>query len=126
MAHKRIIDELEKQGIVGIVPSHGSILHLLYTNNRVTMKELAEFTHKTKPTVTVLVNKLEKMDYLYREKSDQDSRIIFVKLTPKGEELKPIFDDVSKKMNALVYNTLSSNECEAVENILQKVVTNLM
>ncbi len=124
-AHKFIINELEKEGIKGIVPSHGSILHLLYLKEQVTMKEIADFVHKTKPTVTVLVNKLEKLGYLFREKSQNDSRIIYIKLTQKGKELQPIFEKVSNALNEKVYKNLSAEEYESVEKVLQKVLQNL-
>lgn len=126
MANKLIVNELEKEGIHGIVPSHGGIFHLLYTQEQATMKEIADYLHKTKPTVTVLINKLEKMEYLYRERSDIDSRIIYIKLTRKGGELKPIFEKVSDTLNEKVYKNLNDEECESVENILQKVLHNLM
>lgn len=114
-AHRLIVSELEKLGIEGIVPSHGSILHLLYMKEDVTMKEIADFIHKTKPTVTVLVNKLEKFQYVYREKSDFDSRIVFIRLTEKGVSLKPLFENVSNILNKKVYEGLDEKECEIVE-----------
>lgn len=89
------------------------------------MKEIADFVHKTKPTVTVLINKLEKLEYVYREKSEVDSRIVFIKLTHRGEELKPIFEKVSDILNEKVYQGLDEVEIELVEKILLKVLNNL-
>ena len=123
-AHKLIVSELKKFGVEGVVPSHGGILQLLYMKKEVTMKEVAEFLHKTKPTVTVLVNKLETLGYLYREKSLSDSRITYIKLTKKGEELEPIFENVSAVLNKRVYENLSQEESEVVEKILTKVLKN--
>ena len=123
-AHKLIVSELKKHGIEGVVPSHGSVLQLLYMKKEVTMKEVAEFLHKTKPTVTVLVNKLEALGYLYREKSLSDSRITYIKLTKEGEELQPIFENVSTTLNKQVYENLSQEESEVVEKILTKVLKN--
>lgn len=124
-AHRLIISELEKNGVKGIVPSHGTILFLLYNKKQATMKEIADFVHKTKPTVTVLINKLEKLEYVYREKSEVDSRIVFIKLTHRGEELKPIFEKVSDILNEKVYQGLDEVEIELVEKILLKVLNNL-
>ncbi|WP_428738890.1 MarR family winged helix-turn-helix transcriptional regulator [Sulfurimonas sp.] len=123
-AHKLIVAELKKHGIEGVVPSHGSVLQLLYMKKEVTMKEVADFLHKTKPTVTVLVNKLETLGYLYREKSLSDNRITYIKLTKKGEELEPIFENVSTTLNKQVYENLSQEESEVVEKILAKVLKN--
>ena len=62
-----IIEELKNNGVEGLVPSHGDILVCLYKNNKMTMKDIANCIHRTKPTVTVLVDKLEKLEYLKRE-----------------------------------------------------------
>ncbi len=124
-AHKTIVSELEKNGVKNIAPSHGGVLHLLYIKKEVTMKEIAEYTYKTKPTVTVLVNKLEKLGYVYREKSVEDHRVIYIKLTNEGHKLKPIFEKVSDSLNHKVYQGLNEKECEIGEKVLEKMLRNL-
>lgn len=62
-----IIEELKNNGAEGLAPSHGDILVCLYKNGKMTMKDIANSIHRTKPTVTVLVDKLEKLGYLKRE-----------------------------------------------------------
>jgi len=124
-ARKIIVSELVKQGVTDIVPSHGSILHLLYIRKEVTMKEIADYVHKTKPTITVLVNKLEKLGYVVREKSDEDNRVSYIKLTEKGHKLKPIFEKVSDYLNDKVYKNLDEKESELAKKVLEKVLENL-
>jgi len=124
-ARKIIVSELVKQGVTDIVPSHGSILHLLYIREEVTMKEIADYVHKTKPTITVLVNKLEKLGYVVREKSDEDNRVSYIKLTEKGHKLKPIFEKVSDYLNDKVYKNLDEKESELAKKVLEKVLENL-
>ena len=60
-ADRFIIQELKKNNITGLVPSHGEILLWLYQNDKMTMKNIADKIHRSKSTVTVLVNKLEKI-----------------------------------------------------------------
>jgi DNA-binding MarR family transcriptional regulator len=69
-----IIEELKKNGAEGLVPSHGDILVCLYSQDKMTMKDIADKIHRTRPTVTVLVDKLEKLGYLKREVSQKDNR----------------------------------------------------
>ena len=61
---KFIESELKNNGIKGLVTSHGDILAVLYAYGEMTMKDIADKIHRTRPTVTVLVNKLEKTDML--------------------------------------------------------------
>ena len=65
----RFIKELKKNGAAELAPSHGDILIYLYMNKKMTMKDIAQKINRTKPTVTALINKLEKLGYLKREVS---------------------------------------------------------
>lgn len=124
-AHKLIVRELEARGIEGIVPSHGGILVQLFTGEKYTMKDLAEKIHRTKPTVTVLIDKLVALGYVTKEKSREDSRVTFISLTEKGLRLKPCFIEISESVNAVVYKDVSDEEAESIEATLGKINRNL-
>ncbi len=116
-----IIEELKNNGVDGLVPSHGDILICLYKNNKMTMKDIANCIHRTKPTVTVLVDKLEKLGYLKRAASDKDSRSTYVILTQKGEDFKATFDQISNNLNKMLNKNLSENEVKLLEELLKKM-----
>jgi len=124
-ANRFIVRELENHGINGIVPSHGDILIILFQGEKYTMKELADRISRTKPTVTVLIEKLVEYGFVEREKSDTDSRVTYIKLTNKGIGLKPIFDDISEKINALICGDFIDGEPEVFEKLLHKVNSKL-
>ena len=117
-----IIEELKNNGVEGLVPSHGDILVCLYKNGKMTMKDIANSIHRTKPTVTVLVDKLEKLGYLKREASDEDSRSTNIVLTQKGEDFKAKFEKISEELNKMLYKNLSSEESELIEYLLKKIL----
>ncbi len=119
--NRYILDELNKNGITELAPSHGDILAMLYKYEKLTMKDLAEKIHRTKPTVTVLVDKLEKLSYVKREKSSEDSRITYIKLTKKGEEFRSIFEKISEDLNIMLYKNLSEEEANLLDNLLSKI-----
>ena len=116
-----IIEELKNNGAEGLVPSHGDILVCLYKNGKMTMKDIANSIHRTKPTVTVLVDKLEKLGYLKRAASDKDSRSTYVILTQKGEDFKATFDQISNNLNKMLNKNLSENEVLLLEELLRKI-----
>ncbi|HHU86293.1 MAG TPA: MarR family transcriptional regulator [Peptococcaceae bacterium] len=124
-ANRFIVRELENHGIKGIVPSHGDILVILFQEEKCSMKELANRINRTKPTVTVLIEKLMEYGFVEREKSRTDSRVTYVKLTNKGKNLKPVFDDISKKIDALLYGDLNDGEPEIFERLLLQVNSKL-
>lgn len=124
-ANKFIVRELEVKGLEGIVPSHGDILFYLFQGEKYTMKELAVKIHRTKPTVTVLVEKLVHYGFVEKEKSLTDSRVTYVRLTEKGYELRPIIDDISHRLNAILYCDFTEAAAVEFEELLKKVNTSL-
>lgn len=123
-ANKFIIAELKKYELSDIAPSHGDILSLLFDGNAYEMGEIAKKIHRTKPTVTVLVEKLEKSGYVQRIKSDIDARFTMVSLTEKGFELQPMFETISQDLNALAYAGLRDEEALLLEILLEKAIVN--
>ena len=117
-----IIEELKNNGAKGLAPSHGDILVCLYKNGKMPMKDIANCIHRTKPTVTVLVDKLEKLGYLKREDSDEDSRSTNIVLTQKGEDFKATFEKISNDLNKMLYKNLSKEESELIEKLLRKIL----
>jgi len=125
-ANKLIISELKQKSIVGLVPSHGNILYLLYyAKDNVTMQDIAKKINRDKSTVTSLVNKLVKLGYIEKLKNSEDSRSTIISLTEKGWELKVIFDDISDKLIETVYKDFSQNEKIVVIEALEKINRNI-
>ena len=124
-ANKLIVRELRQRGVEGIVPSHGDIMVHLFAAEECTMQNLAKQINRTKPTVTVLIEKLVACGYVVKEKSAEDNRVTLIKLTAKGWELKPIFEVISAKMNAIVYQGLCEEEAEMLEKVLTQINGNL-
>ncbi|MEH7417342.1 MarR family transcriptional regulator [Neobacillus drentensis] len=106
-----------------MAPSHGDILVCLYGKNGISVKELAEKIHRTQPTVTVLIDKLQKLGFVERNKSKEDSRITLISLTEKGTQLEPIFREISEKLNTVIYGGLTHTEKEQLEYLLEKILT---
>ena len=117
-----ITEQLALNGAKELVPSHGDILAVLYYNGKSTMKEIAEKIHRTKPTVTVLVDKLEKLGFVKREKSAEDSRITYIVPTAKALGFQLVFENISKELNELLYKNLTDEEAEILDNLLEKML----
>lgn len=119
--NRYFVKELETRGIKGIVPSHGSILMHLYDGRDLTMKELAEKINRTKPTVTVLVDKLAECGYVTKEKSPDDNRVTFIRLTEDGRALKPTLDEIADGLDEVVYGSLTDREALDMEIALWSI-----
>lgn len=123
-SNRFIVSEMLNRGIDGFATSHGDIISALFTNPRMTMAEIAEKIRKDKSTVTVLVEKLVRLGYLMKERDTADSRIIYVTLTQKGNELKPAFEEISEEVLKIFYNGISEEEKEELARLLNKIYRN--
>jgi DNA-binding MarR family transcriptional regulator len=124
-ANKFILADLAQHGITKLAPSHGDILACLYQKERVTMKEIADAIHRTKPTVTVLVNKLAELGLVRKAQAAEDSRVIYAELTCKGKELQKIFEKISEDLMQQVFRDMTQEEIKKLESSLQKILANL-
>ena len=120
-----IIRKLKEYGLTNLAPSHGDVLFVLYKQDNSTMKDIADKIHRTKATLTVLIDKLEENGFVTREKSSQDNRNTLIALTDKGKKLKPIFEQISKELNDLLYNNFTEEEAYLLDSLLVKMVKNL-
>lgn len=100
---------------------HGDILSKLYQEDGLTVTELATRTKRTKSTVSVLVDKLVKLGYVEKRASEFDARALAVCLTDKALEIKPIFEEVSAKLNEIMLNALTEEEAQSLEELLNKL-----
>jgi DNA-binding MarR family transcriptional regulator len=122
----RLIEaEMTRNGLEGIVTSHGDIIYALFYQQRMTMAEIAGKIGRDKSTVTALVDKLVKFGYVVKERDVQDTRVIFVSLTNKGQELKPTFEAISDKVLGTFYSGVSETEKTELADILDKIDRNL-
>ena len=87
-----------------------------------TMKDISDKIHRTRPTVTVLVDKLEKLGYVKREVSKQDNRYTYILLTKKGLNFKPVFEKISNGLNDMLYKNLSDSEAAIIEKLIEKIL----
>ncbi|MDA3045683.1 MarR family transcriptional regulator [Campylobacter sp. JMF_01 NE2] len=123
-ANDYIINEFKRLEILGISPSHGDIFHYLFGGKILSPAQIATKINRTKATVTTLLDRLEMDGYLVREKDKNDARSVNVKLTPKGESLKPKFDEISKNLNKILAKNFSEFELDALDTLLSRAIKN--
>ncbi|MEK6646195.1 MAG: MarR family transcriptional regulator [Candidatus Firestonebacteria bacterium] len=124
-ANKFLVKEMHGKNIKGLVTSHGDIIFSLFEESKLTMKDLKGKTGKDKSTVTALVDKLEKLGFVKKNKSLDDARITYITLTEKGLTLKPKLIEISEKLFNSAYKGIADKEVELVNNVLIKIKKNL-
>ena len=124
-ANSFVMQSLAQHGVHGLVPSHGDILVVLFHRQKVTMRDIADTIHRTKPTVTVLVAKLVDLGLVKKEQSPEDARVSYVELTNKGKEFKEVFEDISLELTQKLFQGFSEVEQKELEAYLDRVYSNI-
>ncbi|AEX85068.1 MarR family transcriptional regulator [Marinitoga sp. 1135] len=87
------------------------------------MAKIAEIFSTTKSNVTNIIDSLEEREYVIRNRSKDDRRVILIELTEKGknvfnettENFKLIFEDFMKKV--------SKEDFEIIEKGFEKIIS---
>lgn len=99
-------------------------IHYLKTidqNGEVTFSRLAEITQNSKPTITGMINKLVRMDCVYREQCPYDGRIYYIRLTGKGEMIARAEQKALQQVVERLIDSLDEHEIETLIKIMRKV-----
>lgn len=86
-----------------------------------TFSKLAKVTRNSKPTITEMVNKFVKMECVYREKSQDDGRIFYIRLTEKGQMIAHAEENALLQVIEKITNSLDENEMDMLIKILGKI-----
>lgn len=87
----------------------------------VKVSEISKALRVTPPSITQLLNKLEKDGLVARRMDENDRRVVLVRLTSKGEEIaQKGLEDFFNTFNNLV-DALGEEDSEALATLLTKV-----
>ena len=94
-----------------------------------TISELTKEFNVTKPTVSVIVDRLVRIGYIKKEKSDSDKRVSYLRLSDKGRELYKIYKEHDDKRYEVFINkiqkALSREDLKKFTEILHRIVERL-
>lgn len=93
----------------------------LTEQNKNTMAEIAKYLHLSPASLTTAVNVLVKKEYLVREYSSQDRRVIFVQLTDKGVAANREYLDFQREMIAYITKDIDEQSADSMIEALFKL-----
>ena len=96
-------------------------LKAIAEQDEVTFSRLAEITHNSKPTITEMINKFVRMECVYREPCPDDGRILYIRLTEKGQKIAKADHHALRRVIERMMNSLDEDETDILIGILQKV-----
>ena len=128
MASTAIARRLQKhfrQAGLEITIEQWSILYHLWLEDCLSQQELCNRTFRDKPSITRLVDNLEKQKLVKRLASKTDRRINLVCLTEAAKNLQSVTIDLANQTMDEALAGVTKDEIETVKKVLHQVYENL-
>lgn len=100
------------------------VLKRLHDRDGINQNELAFLTLRNKSSLTRLLNKMQKKNYITREQSQADKRVNHVYLTDLGKDTFKRTRPVIQQIISTVQHNISKNEIDQIIMILKKIQMN--
>ncbi len=100
------------------------VLKRLHDRDGINQNELAFLTLRNKSSLTRLLNKMQKKNYITREQSQADKRVNHVYLTDLGKDTFKRTRPVIQQIISTVQHNISKNEIDQIIMILKKIQLN--
>ena len=105
----------------GLTPSQYNVLRILRGEGKpLPILEIADRMIAAVPGITGLIDRLEAMGLLARDRSTEDRRVIFVAITPKGLSLLGKLDGPVAALHKRLIGHLSPAELRELIRLLEK------
>lgn len=118
--HENVKLEANKKGINSTY--RHVFIPLIAHSEGLTQSDICSLSRLKAPSISLLLQQMEKDEFIVREKTKEDNRISVVKLTEKGliesEKIKNIFMDKEK----MIFSCLTSKEIKALSTITDKII----
>jgi len=108
-----------------ISAAQGRVMFPLWREDNLSFQELKKQAMLSKATLSYMLDKLEKAGYIERIRSEEDKRVINIKLTEKNIGLQDKLIKVSNHMNRIFYESFSEKEIDEFEGYLRRLLENL-
>lgn len=102
-----------------------SVLYHLWKEDGLSQQELCTRTFRDKPSITRLIDNLEKQHLVKRVASPTDRRINLVQLTDAAKDLQQITIDLANQTMAEALIGVDKKDIDTVKAVFQKVYDNL-
>lgn len=97
------------------------VISAIGQNTRKNMSMIAQELSVTIGSLTIAINSLVRKGYVIRERSDKDRRVVFVKLSLKGEKAFVQYEDFHNDMVSAMLEDLGMDEKTILMNAMTKI-----
>lgn len=96
-------------------------INVISTIHNPTFAELANQLGLSKPSVTLMINKLHEKGYVQKTQSHEDGRVYYISLTEKGKTIATAYNDAQHKVVEHIATRLNHEEIDTLIALLTKI-----
>ena len=110
--------------VLGLTYTQYITMMVLWEEQRITVGELGHRLYLDSGTLTPLLRKLEAAGYLVRERSEEDERVVEIRVTEEGMALREQVKDIPHRLgrNIMCGAGLTDEEVNQLYTLLYKVI----
>lgn len=124
--HGRILNNLiSNREITAFNAEQGRILHVLWENDNISIKELSARTGLAINTLTTMLERMQGKNLIEKRTDEKDKRKTIIILTDYAKSLKKEYDVISEEIISVFYKNFSHNEIMEFEEYLKRILDDL-
>ena len=109
----------------GLTPCQFEVLMTLWEEENILLSELGRRVSRDGPTITGVIDRMERKMLVKRKRDSNDRRVIKVLLTAKSNGLKEQLSVTKKQILERITESLTSKEINQLEALLLKMINNV-
>lgn len=121
----RFLGQQFKLNNINLTREQWSVLVPLWKQQGCSQQAIADFTHRDKPSITRLIDQLEKEGYVERMSHPTDRRQNLIFLTNKGKEIEEKVMYIVNNVTERATRGLSENQIMEIKNFFQHIQNNI-
>jgi DNA-binding MarR family transcriptional regulator len=126
MLHRALRRKYDRQlKDFGLTPCQFEVLMILWEEEGILLSELGRRVSRDGPTITGVVDRMEKKLLVKRKRDSHDRRAVRLVLTSKSKGMKEQLSATKKSVLQKIAGNLSSKEIASLESVLAKMMKNM-
>lgn len=108
-----------------ITPPQFEVLISLWSEDGLVLSDLSKRLSRDGPTITGIIDRMEKKELVRRKRSTRDRRIIQVYLSEKALKMKEALVELQQTAGSDIINNFTQEDLRMLETLLSKLLINI-
>lgn len=117
---KRAMELFDNRDLSKLSVNHADYLEVIKKKGSPTLSDIAQELNYSKPSVTIMVNKLIDQGFVNKVQSNEDKRVFYVELTDLGKDLIDMQLYIYREFASRLEKVLEGQDIKKLADLLNK------